>query len=234
VKGEKPGKEVKSVDASRRRFLSASLVTGLAVGNLIAQEVSQSVLPKRELKRQTPIAPPGAISFDHLREKCISCHLCVSKCPSHVIKPAFLEYGLGGIMQPKLYFDHGFCNYDCTICGEVCPTGAIQPLTIEEKNHTQMGQVQFILENCIVYYDETSCGACSEHCPTQAVHMVPYKGVLTIPEIDQNICVGCGACEHACPAIPFKAIYVEGLPVQHTVEIKQEEAEEIVIDDFGF
>lgn len=234
VKEEKSGKEVKSVDASRRRFLSASLVTGLAVGNLIAQEVSQSVLPKRELKRQTPIAPPGAISFDHLREKCISCHLCVSKCPSHVIKPAFLEYGLGGIMQPKLYFDHGFCNYDCTICGEVCPTGAIQPLTIEEKNHTQMGQVQFILENCIVYYDETSCGACSEHCPTQAVHMVPYKGVLTIPEIDQNICVGCGACEHACPAIPFKAIYVEGLPVQHTVEIKQEEAEEIVIDDFGF
>jgi polyferredoxin/Fe-S-cluster-containing hydrogenase component 2 len=234
VKAEKPGKEVKSVDASKRRFLSATLVTGLAAGRLIAQEVSEGVLPKRELKRQVPIAPPGAVSFDHLREKCISCHLCVSKCPSHVIKPAFLEYGLGGIMQPKLYFDRGFCNYDCTICGEVCPTGAIQPLTIEEKNHTQMGQVQFIIENCIVYYDETSCGACSEHCPTQAVHMEPYKGVLTIPEIDQEICVGCGACEHACPAIPYKAIYVEGLSSQNTVEIKQEEVEDVVIDEFGF
>jgi polyferredoxin len=234
VKAEKPGKEVKSVDASKRRFLSATLVTGLAAGRLIAQEVSEGVLPKRELKRQVPIAPPGAVSFDHLREKCISCHLCVSKCPSHVIKPAFLEYGLGGIMQPKLYFDRGFCNYDCTICGEVCPTGAIQPLTIEEKNHTQMGQVQFIIENCIVYYDETSCGACSEHCPTQAVHMEPYKGVLTIPEIDQEICVGCGACEHACPAIPYKAIYVEGLSAQNTVEIKQEEVEDVVIDEFGF
>lgn len=181
-----------------------------------------------------PIAPPGAISFDHLREKCISCHLCVSKCPSHVIKPAFLEYGLGGIMQPKLFFDRGFCNYDCTFCGDVCPTGAILPLTKEEKNHTQMGKVKFIMENCIVYYDETSCGACSEHCPTQAVRMVPYKGVLTIPETDTSICVGCGGCEYVCPAIPFKAIYVEGLTTQNIVEIKKEKVEETVIDDFGF
>jgi formate hydrogenlyase subunit 6/NADH:ubiquinone oxidoreductase subunit I len=225
---------MKSVDASKRRFLSASLATGLAAGHLIAQEISEGVLSKRELKREVPIAPPGAISFDHLREKCISCHLCVSKCPSHVIKPAFLEYGLGGMMQPKLYFDHGFCNYDCTICGEVCPTGAILPLTKEEKNHTQMGQVQFIIENCIVYYDETSCGACSEHCPTQAVHMVPYKGVLTIPEINQDICVGCGGCESVCPAIPYKAIYVEGLSAQNIIEIKKEEVEDVVIEDFGF
>lgn len=228
-------KEVKPVDESKRRFLSASLITSLAAGNLIAQEMfPEELLPKRELKRQVPIAPPGTPTFDHLREKCISCHLCVSKCPSHVIKPAFLEYGLGGMMQPKLYFDHGFCNYDCTICGEVCPTGAIIPLTKEEKNHTQMGQVQLIIENCIVYYDETSCGACSEHCPTQAVHMVPYKGMLTIPEIRPEICVGCGGCEYVCPAIPYKAIYVEGLRSQNIIEIEHEEVEDIVIDDFGF
>ncbi len=227
-------KEDKTVDASKRRFLSATLVTSLAAGSLIAQEVTGGLRPKRELKRQVPIAPPGALSFDHLQEKCISCHLCVSKCPSHVIKPAFLEYGLGGMMQPKLYFDHGFCNYDCTVCGDVCPTGAILPLTKEEKHHTQMGQVQLIIENCIVYYDETSCGACSEHCPTQAVHMVPYKDSLTIPEINQEICVGCGGCEYVCPAIPFKAIYVEGLETQHVIELKQEKVEEVVIDGFGF
>ncbi len=227
-------KEVTPADESKRRFLSASLVVGLAAGNLIAQEASNGLLPKRELKRKIPIAPPGAVSFAHLREKCISCHLCVSKCPSHVIKPAFLEYGPGGIMQPKLYFDRGFCNYDCTVCGDVCPTGALLPLTKEKKNHTQMGQVQFIIENCIVYYDETSCGACSEHCPTQAVHMVPYKGTLTIPETDTSICVGCGGCEYVCPAIPFKAIFVEGLETQNFVEIKKEEVEKIVIDDFGF
>ncbi len=233
-KTEKSESALKTVNESKRRFISASLITGLTAGKLLAQHVSGNILPKKDLKRQVPIAPPGALSFDHLKEKCISCHLCVSKCPSHVIKPALLEYGLGGIMQPKLYFDHGFCNYDCTICGDVCPTGAIQPLTVEEKNHTQMGQVQFILENCIVYCDETSCGACSEHCPTQAVHMVPYKGHLTIPEIDPSICIGCGGCEYVCPAIPYKAIYVEGIDTQNIIEIKHDEVDEIVIDDFGF
>ena len=224
----------KNVDESKRRFLSASLLTGLSVGSLLAQQASGDILPKRELKRQIPIAPPGTLSFDNLREKCISCHLCVSKCPSRVIKPALLEYGLGGIMQPKLYFDRGFCNYDCTVCGDVCPTGAIEQLTVEEKNKTQIGKVNFNIENCIVYYDETNCGACSEHCPTQAVHMVPYKGHLTIPETDPSICVGCGGCEYVCPAIPYKAIYVEGIDTQNIIEIEHEEAEEIIIDDFGF
>lgn len=227
-------KDSSSANESRRRFLSATLVTGIAAGKLLAQEVPDGIFPKRELKRQVPIAPPGAVDFNHLLRKCISCHLCVSKCPSHVIKPAFLEYGLGRMMQPKLYFDHGFCNYDCTICGEVCPTGAIKSLTKEEKHHTQMGKVRFILENCIVYYDETSCGACSEHCPTQAVYMVPYKGALTIPETNPDICVGCGGCEYVCPAIPFKSIYVEGLETQNIIEIEHKEAEEIEIDDFGF
>lgn len=224
----------KPTDESRRRFLSATLITSLAAGKLAAQTATVPFLSKREPKRQTPIAPPGAISFDRFSGKCVSCHLCVSKCPSHVIKPAFLEYGPGGMMQPKLYFDHGFCNYDCTVCGDVCPTDALVKLSREEKHHTQMGKVNFIRENCIVYYDETSCGACSEHCPTQAVHMVPYKGSLTIPETNPEICVGCGGCEYVCPAIPYKAIYVEGLAAHNTIEIKQEKAEEVVIDEFGF
>lgn len=224
--------DVVDVNQSKRRFLSTTFTTGMAATSLLAQTTGISL--KRELKRQQPIAPPGVQNIDRLLQKCISCHLCVTKCPSHVIKPALFEYGLGGIMQPKLYFDHGFCSYDCTVCGDVCPTGAILPLTKEEKHHTQMGQVNFIIENCIVYYDETSCGACSEHCPTQAVSMIPYKGVLTIPHIEPSICVGCGGCEYVCPAIPFKAIYVEGLKEQQTIELVHEEKEEHVIDSFGF
>ena len=221
------------VNQSKRRFLSTTIVTGVAATQLFAEE-TMGVSLKKELKRQQPIAPPGVKSVDRLLQKCVSCHLCVTKCPSHVIKPALLEYGLGGIMQPMLYFDHGFCSYDCTICGDVCPTGAILPLTKEEKHHTQMGQVNFILENCIVYYDETSCGACSEHCPTQAVSMVPYKDSLTIPHIEPSICVGCGGCEYVCPAIPFKAIYVEGLTTQQIIELQFEEEKKYKIDDFGF
>lgn len=64
--------------------------------------------------------------------------------------------------------------------------------------------------------------------------MVPYKGALTIPEIEPEICVGCGGCEYVCPAIPYKAIYVEGLTAHNTIEIKQEEVEEVTIDEFGF
>lgn len=234
-KKKSPVKEAVAVEVnqSKRRFLLATLTTGVAATNLLAKATTGISL-KQEVKRKQPIAPPGVLNVDRLLQKCISCHLCVSKCPSHVIKPALFEYGLGGIMQPKLYFDHGFCNYDCTVCGDVCPTGAILPLTKDEKHHTQMGQVNFILENCIVYYDETSCGACSEHCPTQAVSMVPYKGSLTIPHIEPSICVGCGGCEYVCPAIPYKAIYVEGLSTQQTIEIEHEEQKEYLIDDFGF
>lgn len=228
------GSEKRRREESRRRFLVSVMVTVAAAGKLLAQEAVGAILPKRELKRVIPVAPPGVPDFEHLRKKCISCHLCVSKCPADIIKPSFLEYGIGGMMQPLLNFDHGFCNYNCTICGDVCPTGAILPLTVEEKNHNQTGRVNFILENCIVYYDETNCGACSEHCPTQAVHMVPYKGALTIPEIDPDICVGCGACEYACPAIPYKSIYVEGVTVQKTITIEHEEHQEFDIDDFGF
>lgn len=225
--------ENKTVDESKRRFLSATVVTAVAATSLMGQKVA-SFTGKRALKRNLPIVPPGGLNVENLQEKCISCHLCVSKCPSHVIKPAFTEYGLGGMMQPRLYFDHGFCNYDCTVCSDVCPSKALRPLTVEQKHKTQIGQVHFIRHNCIVFTDETNCGACSEHCPTQAVHMVPYKGVLTIPETDVSICVGCGGCEYVCPAKPYKAIYVEGLEAHNTLQFKKEKKEDIKVEDFGF
>ena len=224
-------------DASKRRFLIASLATTAAVGKMMAappQIVSNnnSVKP---YKRLHPITPPGSISLAHFQQDCTSCHLCVSKCPSHVLKPSLLEYGLGGIMQPTVYFEKGFCNYDCTVCGDVCPNGAIKPLTVEEKHRTQMGKVVFIEENCIVHLDGTSCGACSEHCPTQALSMVPYKDGLTIPHVNQDICVGCGGCEYVCPARPFRAVYIEGNPVhQEAKAFVEEKKEEIKVDDFGF
>ncbi len=236
----KPAGKVKTqqenvpVDESKRRFLSATLVTAAAATGILAQQVSLPGQKKKDIRRNLPILPPGGVQTDNFNEKCISCHLCVSKCPSHVLKPAFTEYGLEGIMQPRLYFDNGFCNYDCTICSEVCPSGALLPLTTEKKHSTQIGQVRFVRENCIVYTDETNCGACSEHCPTQAVHMVPYKNELTIPETDVSICVGCGGCEYVCPAIPYKAIYVEGLKVHNNLTFKEVKQEEVKVDDFGF
>jgi ferredoxin len=130
-----------------------------------------------------------------------------------------------------------FCNFDCNKCGQVCPTGAILPLTTEEKHVTQMGKAVFVRQNCVVYTDETDCGACSEHCPTKAVHMVPYKNGLVIPEVDQDICIGCGACEHPCPVeAPYKAIFVNGNPVQQIAKTPEKGEKQIIDDteDFPF
>lgn len=226
-----------TADSSKRRFLLAGLATAGAAPKLLskAQESIATMEGKTAYKKENPITPPGSVSQKRFQQHCTSCHLCVSKCPSHVLKPAFMEYGLGGIMQPTVSFEKGFCNFDCTVCGDVCPNGAIPPLTVEQKHLTQMGYVVFIEENCIVLTDGTSCGACSEHCPTQAIAMVPYKDGLTIPHINTEICVGCGGCEYVCPARPFRAVYIEGNPVQKEAKpFKESEEHKVEIDDFGF
>ncbi len=103
----------------------------------------------------------------------------------------------------------GFCEYECTICSNICPNDALLPLTKEEKKEIQIGRVYLIKDTCVVYDKNTDCGACAEHCPTGAVYMVPYIGLLYAPEIDNSICVGCGACEHVCPTEQTKAIVVK-------------------------
>jgi len=145
------------------------------------------------------------------------------------------------MLQPIMEYKKDYCNFECIICSEVCPTGAIEKILVDEKKLTQLGKAQFIKENCIVYTESTACGACSEHCPTKAVNMVPYTSektgkLLNIPEIKEEYCVGCGACEYACPTKPHKSIYVEGNPV-HLLAKKPEEKkliEELPQEDFPF
>ncbi len=226
-------------DPSRREFLATTLATTLTVPALMAQgHGQQERLRLRDGSghtRQVPISPPGSLGHEHLGQHCTACHLCISKCPSRVLKPALLEYGLSGMMQPMMYFDKGFCNYDCTVCSDVCPNGAILPLSVEEKHRTQVGRVVFVEDFCIVHTDGTSCGACSEHCPTQAVSMIPYRDGLTIPHTNPQICVGCGGCEYVCPATPHKAIYVEGEAVhQEALPFEDAGTHEVELDGFGF
>lgn len=223
-------------DASKRQFLSVLMLSSFFLPKAISATFDQELVNGlRPLKRTVPLMPPGAGDRTHFNNLCTSCHLCVSKCPGNVLQPSLLEYGPEGLMQPQMLFDKGFCNYDCTLCTEVCPSGALKTLTREEKHHTQMGRVVFVLENCIVYRNETHCGACSEHCPTQALRMVPYKGHLTIPEPHPDICIGCGGCEFICPVEPYKAVFVEGHEIQQPAKaFEDEEKEEVVLDDFGF
>jgi ferredoxin len=201
-------KNKQQTDGKKRQFLVTGLTAALAIpAAWVHVHKKTELFVSKKGVRNTPISPPGAISTEHLLKHCTSCHLCISKCPSKVLKPAFMEYGIGGMMQPIMSFEKGFCNFNCTRCSNVCPSKALVPLTIEQKHLTQVGRVVFRKEDCIIYTNGYNCGACSEHCPTQAVKMIPYKNGLTIPHIDPDICVGCGGCEFICPVA---AIYVEG------------------------
>ena len=183
---------------------------------------------------QGPVTPPGSLSITHFKNKCTACHLCVTRCPSHVLRPAGFENGFSYLLKPYMSFYNSFCNYACTICGDVCPTGAIQPFTEEGKKTIQIGIARLYLNRCIVNTEETDCGACSEHCPTQAVHMVPYKGTLTIPQIEPDLCVGCGGCESICPVNP-RAIIVQSNKIHLQAEKPPEgEKLDVKLDDFGF
>jgi len=179
--------------------------------------------------------PPGSYDRRHFTTSCTACHLCVSACPTGVLKPSFLEYGFFGMMQPFMDYESSFCNHECVRCTEICPNGAIMPLTVEKKLTTQIGVVRFEKENCIVITEGTACGSCSEHCPTKAVRMVPYMNDLTIPEISPEICVGCGACEFACPVTPFTAIVVDGLLEHKEAQLPEvEELKEKPLEEFPF
>lgn len=226
--------KVKGTDESKRNFLLSSLLMLFGLNRFSRLSAEDIPTPQQDTlipeNKSYPVSPPGSVSISHFNRACTACTLCVSVCPTHVLQPSLLEYGIGGLLQPRMDFHAGFCNFDCTACGDVCPTGAILPLTRDDKHVTQTGIVRFEKENCVVFTDNTSCGACSEHCPTRACDMVPYIGELTIPEINESTCIGCGACEYICPTRPYRAIYVDGNPRHEIAERPETEKVEKDVD----
>jgi ferredoxin len=226
------------VNEGRRKVLKTSIipVIGLMFSGIDADKKQETGNGGFEKNKKYPISPPGSKSIERFSKLCTACHLCVSSCPTQVLAPSLLEYGIAGIFQPKMNYAASYCNFDCVICGRVCPTGAILPLDVEVKKSVQIGKANFNKNDCIVITKKKDCGACSEHCPTKAVTMVPYER-LVLPEVKEELCVGCGACEHACPASPDKAIYVVGNSIHLTAKKPQSQKIEKSFDskqDFPF
>jgi ferredoxin len=240
----KAGVTIEPFDPSRRKLFSNAGVLAISAltvrkDTLLTGGTDKEVIPGMvPIFREHPVTPPGAVSQQRFNSYCTACHLCVAACPTQVLQPSYLMYGLRGMLQPRMDYITSFCNFECNLCGEVCPTGAILPLPLQEKKLTQVGKSKFVKENCVVETRKTACGACSEHCPTKAVKMVPYEGYpnLTIPEVTEDICIGCGACEYPCPTDP-KAIYVEGNVIHEKAkEPKIEELQQEIDlkEDFPF
>lgn len=202
------------VDTARRNFLiGAGLVAAEAIR---AQEMRGDggyavLVDKQAPDRENPITPPGSKGLRNLTQHCTGCQLCVAACPSQILRPSS---DLKMFMQPTMSYENGYCRPECNKCSTVCPTGAIDLISVAEKSSVQIGHAVWVKKNCIVVSDDKDCGNCERHCPTKAITMVPLDPAdpksRKIPTVNESLCIGCGACEHLCPSRPFSAIYVKG------------------------
>jgi MauM/NapG family ferredoxin protein len=197
-------------DPGRRQVLITGLVTlaGLA---LIDTRSNKNTFGNHLLR------PPGA-KEDNLLQKCLRCGLCMRACPTGAIQSSLSESGLEGIFTPVLVPRLGYCLYSCNQCGQVCPVGAIPPLPLAEKQAAVIGHAFIDQNRCIPWADGITCIVCEEMCPLpekaitledrNITRMDGSAGVLRLPHVIRERCIGCGICEYKCPRSGEAAIRV--------------------------
>lgn len=205
-----------SVDDGRRAFL----VTGAVLAASAAVHAQDhmhggfaEVIDKKSPNRSERLVPPGAGSVKNFYDHCTGCQLCVSACKNKVLRPSSdLEH----FMQPVMEYDKGYCRPECNACSQVCPAGAIKPVSVEQKLAVRIGVAHVNLDLCLPATGKDSCGNCAYHCPSGAIRMVRQSGSrMQIPTVSEDRCIGCGACENLCPSRPISAITVNGLSIHH-------------------
>lgn len=210
VKADEP------VDEGRRAFL----VTGAVLAATAAAHAQDhmhggfaEVIDKKSPERSERLVPFGAGSVKNFYNHCTACQLCISACKNGVLRPSSdLEH----FMQPVMGYENGYCRPECTACSQVCPAGAIKPVTVEQKQTIRIGVAKVNLDLCLPAQGKDSCGNCAYHCPSGAIRMVRQPGSRNqIPSVVEDRCIGCGACENLCPSRPISAITVNGLSIHH-------------------
>ena len=208
--GRNSAREAVSPNLARRACIAAGVgVLGFPL-NAAARNPDErppDLSRKKRPTREIPVTPPGSSGLRAFMEHCTGCQLCVSACPNQVLSA--VDHG-ENMLRPALSFERGFCRVNCVSCSVVCPTGAIQPITVEQKSAIQIGRAAVDRERCIVTTDKVQCTACSRTCPTGAAALVGREGEPKLPAVNPERCIGCGACEYVCPVRPLSAIRVEG------------------------
>jgi MauM/NapG family ferredoxin protein len=166
------------------------------------------------------IRPPGSLPEDEFIDRCVRCYQCIRACATsgNFLQPSLLEGGWEGLLTPYGVARTGYCEYNCILCTEVCPSGAIHPLDVETKRKTAIGLAHISKDLCLPYAEGTPCIVCEEHCPTpeKAIRFTEEeytypdgsKKVIKFPYVVPDLCIGCGICETKCPIEGESAIYI--------------------------
>jgi ferredoxin len=201
-------------DLSRRQFLQT-----IAVG------AAGIVLLRTDLRLRTKnsrlIRPPGINDEDAFLSKCLRCSECMKVCPTTGLQPAQGEAGLEGLWTPTLMPRVGHCDYGCNACGQVCPSGAIPNLNLDQKRQAVIGTAIVNRDRCLPWASATPCIVCEEMCPTpeKSIRLEEFSvtnesgEIVTLqrPYVLRDLCIGCGICENHCPLEGDAAIQVYDL-----------------------
>lgn len=167
------------------------------------------------------LRPPGVRNEDEFLNKCVRCGECMKVCLKSALYPAAWQAGMEGIYTPVVIPRLGYCEYNCTLCGQVCPTGAIPKLPASAKQREVIGKAVLDKSHCLPFAKRIDCMVCEEHCPipskairTREVEVPGLDGVRTKvkePYVVEEICNGCGICENVCPLETKAGIEVFGV-----------------------
>lgn len=190
-----------------------ALLGGMATGLLLAVPVRS-----RSRQRESLLRPPGVRDENEFLEKCVRCGECMKVCLKNALYPATWQSGIEGFYTPVVIPRLGYCEYNCTLCGQVCPTAAIPDLTVENKRLEVLGKAVFDKNHCLPFAKRIDCIVCEEHCPipdkairSREVKVLGPDGVWLLvkePYVVEEICNGCGICENVCPLETKAAIQV--------------------------
>jgi polyferredoxin len=222
--------EVTTPDLGRRKAL-----TGIAAG-AVAVPLLRASSGTGHSRNEKLIRPPGSLAENDFLSRCIRCGECMKVCPNNSLHPTLEQAGLEGLWSPMLVPRIGYCEPSCVLCSEVCPTGAIWQITPKEKGWVvgvgeqkqpiRLGLAFYDRGRCLPWAMATDCIVCEEWCPVspkaiyvQEAEVIDSHGqtkILKQPRVDPSLCVGCGACEYACPLQDHPAVTVSSIGESRT------------------